>query len=135
MEEGFAIPYADEVAEVAGQEVHVVLEGVEGDENFAVSCGGLWTELRRVREDSFATLDEMRSDVDYERGTDFGEQRGVENFEWAEGFAVEGQSFQSCEEAAFVTESGGVVMIGVTGFPVRKNDSAGTELADHASYS
>ena len=48
--------------------------------------------------------------------------------------AFEREGFQSREEAAFVAESGGVVVVRVAGFPVGKNDSARAQFADHASH-
>ena len=72
-------------------------------------------------------------DIDDEGGTDGGVGGGVENFEGAVRLAVDGQLLEAGEEAAFVTESGSVVVVRMAGFPVGKDDGFGAELADYGS--
>jgi hypothetical protein len=87
-------------------------------------------ELGGEGEDGTATLLEMWSDVYDEGGADCGESGRIENFERAMRFAVERQLLKAGEEAAFVAKSGSVVVVGMAGFPIGKDDRFRTELAD-----
>ena len=88
--------------------------------------------MRSKSEDGAAALLEMRRDVDDKRGADGSVDSGVEDFEGAVRFALEWQLLEPSEKAAFVTECGGVVVVGVAGFPVRENDDTWTQFADNA---
>ena len=55
---------------------------------------------------------------------------GIKDLEGAVGFAFERELFEAGEEAAFVAEGRGMVVVGVAGFPVGKDDSFGAKLAD-----
>src|ERR1700683_3484156 len=74
----------------------------------------------------------LGGDVDDEAGADFLIDRGVNDFEGAEGFvaAVERESFEAGEPAGFVAKFGGVVVVGMAAFPVGKDDSFGSKSAD-----
>src|ERR1700739_272176 len=131
LQEGLSVFGTDELAVVAGEQVHAVVELVDGQEYalFAFAFGG--AELGAVSEYGFASLRVFLCDVEDEGGRHAFERSGVENFEWAMGFAGEREPFQAGEEAAFVAERGSVVVIGVARFPVRKNYGARLEIADN----
>jgi len=88
------------------------------------------TELRAVTEDGAATSGVLLGDINDEGGWHAFEGCAVENFKGAKRFAVERQLFQSGEEAAFVAEGGGVVVVGMARFPVGNDDRAWAKLAD-----
>ena len=130
LEEGFAILDADELAVVAGEEVHAVVELVDGQEDalLAFAFGG--TELGAVGEDRFAALRVLLGDVHDEGGGHTFEGSCVKNFERAMGFAGEGKLLEAREEAAFIAERGRVIVVGVARFPIRKDHGVGAEVAD-----
>src|SRR5215813_5899141 len=75
-------------------------------------------------------LRELCGDVHYEGGASVREGAGVENFVWAERFTIDGKLLEASEKATLVAECGSVVMVGMTRFPIRNDDSARAELAD-----
>jgi hypothetical protein len=87
-------------------------------------------ELGGKGEDGAATLLEMWSDVYDEGGVNCGESGRIEDFERAVRFAVERQLLKAGEEATFVAESGSVVVVGMAGFPIGKDDRFRAQLAD-----
>src|SRR5580692_5433725 len=87
-------------------------------------------ELGSECQDGTATLLVMGGDVDDESGADGSVSRRIEDFERAMRLSVDGQLLEAGEKAGFVAERGGVVVVRVTGFPIRKDDGFGTELAD-----
>src|SRR5690242_20097096 len=87
-------------------------------------------ELRREGENGATALFELRGDVHDEGRSDGSEGSGVENFERAVRLAFDGKLLQAGKEAAFIAEGGGVVVIGVASFPVRKNHSFRAEIAN-----
>src|ERR1700676_2449213 len=89
-------------------------------------------ELGGEGEYGAATLLEMRGNVDDEGGTDGSIGGGVKDFERAVRFAVERKLLESGEEAALVAEGGGMVVVRVTGFPIRENDRFGAGFADYS---
>jgi len=115
---------------VAGQEVHAVVELIDGQEDalFAFALGR--AELGAIGEDGFSALRVLLADIHDESGGHAFEGSGVENFERAVGFAGERKLLESCEKAAFVAEGGGVIVVGMPRFPIRKNDGAGLKIAD-----
>ncbi len=128
LQEGLAVADADHFAVVAGELIHFVFEAVDCEEDFAFASGA--GELRMKGADGFVALFELGGDVDDEGGADMGESGGVENLVRAEGLAGDGELFEASEEAAFVAESCGVVMVGVAGLPVRDDDGSRAEFAN-----
>ena len=89
---------------VAGEQVHAMVELVDGQEDalLALTFGG--TKLRAVGEDGLAALRVLLGDVHDEGGRHAFERSGVKNFERAMRFAGERELLETGEEAAFVTE-------------------------------
>jgi hypothetical protein len=73
---------------------------------------------------------ELWRDVHDEGRTDMSEGGGVEDLEGAMGLAVDGQLLEPGEEATFVAERRGVIVVGVTGFPIGEDDGFGAKLTD-----
>jgi hypothetical protein len=113
---------------VTSELIHFVFETVDGEEDFAFA--GRAGELRVKGTDGFVALGKLGGDVDDEGGAGVGEGGGVENFVRAEWVAADRELFEAGEKAAFVGESGRVVMIRVAGFPVRNDDGARAKFAD-----
>src|SRR5277367_1939133 len=89
-------------------------------------------ELGGESQDGTSPLLIMRRDVDDECGADGREGGGIQDFERTVRFAVDGQLLKAGEKAGFVAECRGMVMVGVAGFPIRKNDSFGPKLSNDA---
>ena len=72
----------------------------------------------------------MRRDVDDESGPDRGEGGGIQDFERTVRLAVDGKLLKASKKAGFVAKCRGMVVVGVAGFPIRKNDGFGPELSN-----
>jgi hypothetical protein len=131
LQEGFAIFNVDEGAVGAGEQVHAVVEFVDGEKNalFAFAFGG--TELGAIGEDGFAALGVFPGDIHDETGRHALEGSGVEDFERSVRFTGERQLLESREEAGFVAECGGVIVVGMAGFPIGKDYGSRTEISNH----
>src|SRR5271170_4829914 len=119
-----------------GELVHFVFETVNGQEDvclleLAPGFALFGMELGRESQDGAAPLLEVGGDVDDESGADGGERGGVQNFEGTVRFTLERQLLETGEEAPLVTERRGVVVVGVAGFPIRKDNGLGSELANY----
>lgn len=113
----------------------MAFQAIDGQEHIGLleACCGLaflGMELRGKGEDGAATLFVMCGDVHDKRWADVRESRGIENLERSVWFAAEGQLLEASKEAAFVAERGGVVVVGVAGLPIRKDDGFGAKLAN-----
>src|SRR6266852_4968220 len=107
-----------------------MVELVDGQEYtlLALAFGG--AELGAVGEDGFTALSVLPGDVHDEGGRHSFKRSGVKNFERAMGFAGEGELFQAREEAAFVAERRGVIVIRVACLPVWKDHGAWLKITD-----
>src|ERR1700758_240437 len=103
---------------MAGQLVHFFFQAVDCEVDSAWRSGSLWAKLRGESLDGFAALLVLIGDIHNERGTHVGIGNGVKNFKRAVSFAGDRQLFEAGEEAAFVAQSGGLVMVRMAGFPV-----------------
>src|SRR5579859_2483147 len=108
---------------MASQLVHLLFEAIDGEEDvcFVELAGGLafWgTKLGRESKNGPAALLEMRGDIHNKGWTNGSIGRRVEDFERTMRRAVDWQLLEAGEEAAFVTEIGGVIVVGMAGFPV-----------------
>jgi len=130
LKEGFTVFGADELAMVAGEQVHAMVELVDGQEYALLALAFGRTELGAVGEDGFAALSVLPGDIHDEGGRHAFKRSGVKNFERAMGLAGEGELFQAGQEATFVAERGGVIVIGVACFPVRKNHGVRLKITD-----
>src|SRR6185437_2968151 len=100
-----------------------------------VACG-LGCVLRTVGRQGLVALLDVWSDVDDEGGAHVGVERGIDNLVGAvgsEGLGAFGRRDfylrQAADEAGFVAEGGGGVVIGMTTLPIGQDDDAGTEAA------
>ena len=78
-----------------------------------------------------ALFDEGR-DVDDEAGAHIGVEAGVDDLEGAMRLGAGVDFLQAGKKAGFVAERGGDGVVGMARLPVRKDDDAGTELAQNA---
>jgi hypothetical protein len=107
-----------------------------GDEE--AGAVGLRAVLGAIGEEGLEALLDEWGDVDYEGGSDVGVETGVEDFEGAVGgcgwFGVcdcGGYNFgETADEAGFVAEGGGGVMVGMAALPVGQDDYARAETAE-----
>src|SRR5258708_14189749 len=68
LEEGFAVFCADKLAVVAGQEIHAVVELIDGQEDAVLAFALGRAELGAIGEDSFSALCGLLADIPDERG-------------------------------------------------------------------
>src|SRR5690348_11596490 len=115
---------------MAGKLIHFVLETIDGQEDLAFLGGTLGKKLGAVSENGAAALLELGGDVDDKSGADVGVRDGVEDFEGPKGFAVERKLLEAGQEAAFVAQRRGVVMVGMARFPIGQNYGVRLEIAD-----
>jgi hypothetical protein len=125
--EGLGVADAGEEAVVARGGKGSLADVFFGDEEAsALRLGGV---LGAVGEEGLETLLYEWRDIDDEGGTDVGVEGGIEDLEGAVRWVCAGR-FDFCEtadEAGFVAEGGGGVVVGVAALPVGKNDDAGTQ--------
>lgn len=115
---------------VAGEEFHAIVELIDGQKDALLPFALGGAELRAVGKDGAVTGSVLSGDVDDESSGHAFKGRGVDNFEGTIGLAIEWKLLEAGEEAALVAERGGVVVIGMARFPVRKNDGAGAKFAN-----
>lgn len=129
MKERLAVLHADELAVVPGEQVHAVIEFIDRQEYplFAFAFRG--AELRAVGKDSFAALRVLLGDIHDEGRRHAFKGSGVKNLEWPVRLASERELLKSGEEAAFIAERGGVIVIGMTRLPIRKDDRVRAQIA------
>jgi len=132
---GFAVLYANHLAVMTGEIVHFVFETINGKEDvgffeLAPGFAFIGEELGREGLDGAAALFVLASDINDESGADGREHSGVEDFEGAVRFAFDGELFETGQEAAFVTEGGGVVVVRMASFPEGEDDGFGAKFAD-----
>jgi len=118
------------LAVVAGEKIHAMVEFVDGQEYALLAFAFSGAELGAVGEDGFAALRVLLGDVHDKRGGHAFEGSGVENLERAVGFAGERELLEPGEEASFVAERGGVIVIGVARFPIRKDYRVRAQIAN-----
>ncbi len=89
--------------------------------------------MGREGKNGAAALFKLRRNVYDEGRTYLSEGGGIQDLERAMGLAVNGQLFEAGQEAAFVAEGRGMIVVRVASFPIGKNDSFGTKLPDNGS--
>ena len=101
-----------------------------GDEEAGAGC--LLSVLGAVGEEGLEALLDEWGDVDDEGGADVGVERGVEDLVGAVGcMAAWGFDLgEAADEAGFVAEGGGGVVVGVASLPVGEDDDSGAEAAE-----
>jgi len=120
---------------MASELVHFIFQTVYGQEDLAFLGGALGQELGTVGENGTPTLLELSGDVHDEGRANVGVRDGVQDFEGAEGFSFKRKLLEACQEAAFVAQSRGVVVVGMARFPIGENYGVGPELTDDLGQS
>ena len=97
-------------------------------------AGGLSTVLRSIGEQGLLARLDVWGDVDDEGRANVGVERSVEDFERTVRCAVLWRDIgagEACEEAGFIAECGGGVVVGMAALPIGEDDDAGTQTAEH----
>ena len=130
LNEGLCIANASEQAIVTGSREGSFANLFFGDEE---ACAfRLGAVLRAIGQQGLQALLGKGCDVDHKAGAHIGIEAGVENLEGSMGRVrlAWGYHFgKAADEAGFVAQRGGGVVVGMPALPVRKNDDAGTQTA------
>ena len=130
LNEGLGVAHASEQAVVAGSGEGSFANLFFGDEE--AGALRLSAVLRAVGQQRLKALLDEGCDVDDEGGAHVGIEAGVEDLEGAMrrvGFAWGDDLGEAADEAGFVAEGGGGVVVGMAALPVGKDDDAGTKAA------